>query len=234
MATPKANEFSLSIEEIRSVGTLHNEILIETIDNFQPTSDETMIVDFFTSLKEVSESKAITVPDKSIEDAAEYGDPGKLLMSLKSNKGKELFRKINSIINQGGHYNEIANSLDLIFNDAQQSLTGTERDAILLFCEVSKNSAQLWLPAENGGLGYGDILSDKLRRGNALELREEGSCWNVVIAADGIAAAGYFTGVGLAILAMPGTNVALVTAVGWSAAVSSGYAYLTADECNEE
>ncbi len=209
------NSRLLSDEQIKTIGQLHNQYLMEGLDNLK--------YDNISSDELSNAFYAIPVPeiDQHLKEKA-IGYYNQYLMKEQENEIEFVKETLgNSIANEiiddavamSLTFNSV-NDFNVLINnkkeEAMATLNGTDLDAVLLFLEVMHQSAKFWSDESVSNKKISTIMLQK-------------SCsWKGAIAADGMGAAGGFLRFGVAgLLGGPATLGALIGVVGWSAGYAS-------------
>ncbi|MFK8165504.1 MAG: hypothetical protein AB8H12_23860 [Lewinella sp.] len=203
-------ELVLTVDQIDLTGDLHNEYLAKAVQNF----------DFDANKPEsemLSQIQSIGIEGFDLDYISED-----YFENQKDNFKAELTSQGRFIIERTEEeMNTIQNLDDFVaFVEIQEKITmettaGSEQSSIMIFLNVSKKSAEFWLPIESGGSGVGYSFLEEISltyRGVLLERTslDKAPEWvNSVIKADGYSAAGGFLvyAISTAVLVAIGSSV---------------------------
>ena len=211
------NSRLLSNEQIKTIGKLHNQYLIEGLNSLDYNSLSVQQLDKAFYTISVSE-----VDNDLKKDAIEYynhyllkeQEPENEIEFVKQMLGNPIASEIiDTSVEMSLTFENINNFntwIEAKKEEVMVKLEGTDLDAVLLFLEVMQQSAKFWFQESVTNKKISNIILQK-------------SCtWKGAIAADGMGAAGGFLRFGVAgLLGGPATLGALIGVVGWSAAYSS-------------
>lgn len=230
-------QFRLSLQEIASIGEVHNQSVIEGLQILNSKNKSNLDWNGINSEQDLFDAYMDSYPHKDVDTYADVANF--LLYSLEEfdiNDHAQHFSNPNVIL----VYNDIVES-SLMSNivdyttyqsyiettniHIQSNFSGLDRDFLLTTTSVAVSSAYLWLSEEKGGLGQFDDMENMYPSISNGITSTRDDCKDDVIAADLTAAAGYFMGVGLGII-VPGANIAIASAIGWGSAFTSAMAAL--------
>ncbi len=243
-------QFSLSLQEIASIGEFHNESVIAGLHNLNSKNQSNLNWDGINSQQDLFDAYMDTYPHKDVDsyiDVANF-----LLYSLEEfniNDHAQHFSNSNvitvyndiiesSLMSNIDNFGTYQNYIETTNIHIQANFSGFDKDFLLTTTSVAVNSAYLWLSEDKGGLGQYDALIDMYpsTSNEVASTRGDDDCRDAIIAADLTAAAGYFMGVGVGII-VPGANIAIATTIGWGsgfASVMAGLRCKRGDDDEEE
>lgn len=160
----------LSEVEIEKIGNDHNSIVSDVILSGRQ----------YSSLESILRDAQARVPEENFasldnENAKIFlgGRPDKVLIKAKGRESYTFVKKMMMIDFNGLSFDEVNNKLIRIEQEAKNTISDpNELTAVLVAASVAKKSAQLWMPASQGGL---DLMS-KVRKHEKLaftELRDD-------------------------------------------------------------
>ncbi len=225
-----------SKSELESVGTLHNQLVIEAYEKVDFLSCENCIDEVITAFSEIEID--LTGIDLSknviIEEAVLlYQNLSEIHFDLRNwsdslpfspESYQYLIILMEEIDAMENFYNfEVAMDYLQLVIEADNSLNCFDVELLTGTIEVAKNSAYLWTPVEHGGL-------------NLYSIPHEGSTqsrvswnWRRAVKGDVSASASYFLGMGIGLAAgllTPGTNAGIIGMWAIGAGITSALAGL--------
>lgn len=149
-----SDERQFTDEQLDEIAEWHNyyaEIAISNLDATSPNISED-VKNVMTNIK---------IPEFTKEHLEEFYEKYSNLdiNSIKKNftpEVAEFFGRMEIVINNAKHYNDIERGFNQIEEDTKRELKGTNVDLVLVLLKVGKNSAKLWMPKDIGGNGIGD------------------------------------------------------------------------------
>ena len=205
---------NLSSSDIQQIANLHNTFLVEAEQSIDWTSS-TISSDIEPIFMQINSN----VLDLTSQEKEDYLDFIPDYNSGYDFLSENLTASAISIIDDAADF--VTNTPNFTFANLQaevaslkltanNTLSGQDLDAVLIFLAVLEKSGDHWLPVDLGGSGSGGP-------GGIISMGE-------ALLADATGATGVFMGIGLTLLATPATGAALLAAVGWAAAWSSAWA----------
>jgi hypothetical protein len=212
---------TLTKEEIELIGKEHNRLCIEVIKNLKYNS-MTIKTDQVQS-QSVYESNSLSSKYENLLNSMNYIYTTNSYRSISESEFEDYIKNysvdaisntinttINNIsnaqqslimedlfrfINSSSNYEVLSHMLNQLKQRAENELTGLDQTSTLIAIEVAINSANMWLPIYQGGLGYfeqiGNFQRVTLESNNSLiniESRDIGSKFATVICSDAIGA----------------------------------------------
>lgn len=212
--SPKADpgDLELSEDEIVNIGELHNDILQSVFENFDESYQIEELIFEMTNIEIANLNNDIR---NEVINTSTY-DKNYLINNLNDDLSLEYCEKITNFILSSNNIEDLNEKLLDLSNEINTDDRRFNKTVPLLFIEVSKKSASFW----SSSLGSNIIVDQDIQ---GLSPWVKG-----LIAADGLGAAGAFTGYGLlAGVTGPMGWGALLATVGFSAAWSSASYALT-------
>lgn len=226
-----SNERLLNDEQVKSIGNLHNQFLTQVFSNYD-FQTKNRVLEIRTQFEKIDLKGNVIDWNKK-----DYGNIENELNYLKNNLSDTAF----SIIEKGmmeaekmENVESFSNTLELLNEEAKEKLTGIELDTVLIALNVFENSAQLWLPVDEGGNGIGYEFFNKYNMVYNIELSNKRTPRQMIrtaLAADGLSAAAGFLVGAFVIGATAGTGglatpaiIGFLVGVAGESAIASGAA----------
>ncbi len=157
----------LSIKDFNFIGEKHNELMLSFLNNYctNPVSKR----ESFISLNyDFSDSKVLgevfdLIQSKSNEEMHEF-----VLNNLSDKKSRDIFNSLRNILLTTPDYNTLV--LDLSKKEKEIELINNPLDynVLMTYSYIAKNSAKIWFPEIEGGMGITDCYSqDVLSKGGS-------------------------------------------------------------------
>lgn len=153
-------------EEIEFLGTEHNRLVIAATDNYRFNSNlslmEALNQTFESNIyPELSQADFDDLQDRYSVDNFEL-TISETIDTLENEMQKEILTAmVNLVKDSSRQYEDIAVEIELLKLQAKENLSCFELNSTLMSLEVCKMSAKLWLPAEIGGDGYYDLITEE-------------------------------------------------------------------------
>ncbi len=205
----------------------HNQILEEAIGNIDWSS---------TLLNQELNSYFLNYTDSSIDflinnrSDIQESVISNLEIYLNQNLNDSVYQMMINckyFIAQKPNYSDLVSQFDLYREYSRNTFNGGDLEMALVFLEVTEKSAYFWMPESAGGSGIGWNFINDYAENNNIPLADISDIdWGAIAWADGAGAVGtllrtwYLAGWG------PLSWGAIVGAIGWGAAWSSGTAVL--------
>jgi len=171
---------SLSKAEIRLIGTEHNRLLIDVINRLKNNAVNTSNIQFnaqksiqtnYVGNNELFSSLNYVLGDNGYPPLQQdefnyyltnYNDEvisttvSNTISSISNQQQSSIMGDLVTSINNTSDYNTLSQQLSGLQQRAETELSGTDQTSTLIAIEVASNSGYMWLPVEEGGLGYYD------------------------------------------------------------------------------
>jgi hypothetical protein len=204
---------TISHADARTIGNLHNQYMGEGILNTPITTSDMKSKFNNMNVPEVTQDMKNEIYDyfenNSIDDVEED-----ILSELQSTESTNIFNSTKSIIFNNKNFQSKSNEFDTQLGLVEAQLFGSEKEMLLTFIETSRSSLSFWMPVEDGGQGGG------------VDYTPYAVDWKAVGYSDGAGAVGVLLRTWALASFGPLSWGAIVGAIGWGAAWSSGTALL--------
>lgn len=175
----------LSKAEIKQIGTEHNRLMIDIIkqlkngpvassnirtNSFGVKANYIDNVTVYNTLNYVLSNNGYpTVPQDEFSYyinnySLEVVGPtiANTLSSISNTQQGDIMRSLVANVDNTTDYNTLSQQLAALSNRAYNELSGYDQASTLIAIEVANNSAYMWLPESQGGLGYYDMVENDL------------------------------------------------------------------------
>lgn len=167
----KYNEAAITYNDIKYVTKLHNDFILDLINNFDK-SKENKEEEFLSAMTKtldkygVENKKRFIIECKTAFSAdwnsnqyvkEIYDKMYEFIVSNLDNSKRviDYIDKAKCLVLNSNNFREIKKGVDLIIEQATRNLYGNDLAIVKLYCEQLINSSYLWLPKDNGGCGIG-------------------------------------------------------------------------------
>lgn len=186
------NITTLNKEEISLIGKEHNRLLIDIIKNLNnPTVSATVKVNSVGNIKRdyisdenllfsinfvLSTNNYSPLQQSAFDDYIQNYNSDAIDNTISNTISSIINEVESSIMNDlvmnvynSSSYSALSQNLEFLKQRAGNDLSGLEQTSTLIAIEVAQNSAYMWMPVNQGGLGYFDQLNIDLSTNNKTE-----------------------------------------------------------------